>query len=583
MADSGTFGPDVLARRAMIAQQLMNMGMDTSPIRSWTQGAARLAQALTGGMLARQDLEQQQDAYKGLAGMLGNGLPASPAMPPQQAGLPAPQATAAINPTTSPMGDLSIPRGLRNNNPLNIEAGSFTQGQPGYTGSDGRFAKFASLDQGLGAANALLDTYQNKYGLNTVRGIVSRWAPAGDGNNVDAYAADVAGKLGVHPDQPLTPEQRQPLIAAMAQHETGQPLPQGQPAPQAAPVANPIAPQGDMRARVQAMLDSPNPYVQRMGAQLAQQLVQQQMQPPEFKQVGQNLMGQPQFGWVNPYQQSVTTVAPTGAGGGQQAFGGTLDESKPIYNQLPKAQQSIVDSMLEGKQPIPSSFALKTPYWNTLLAAANERSQAMTGEPFDGTIWQQRLVTRKDFASGPAAKNVTSLNTVIGHLGDLQKRADALNNTRFPWVNAAINYGEQQVGDPRYNEFDLARNAVADELGRVFRQSGMSDSETRQWKDNLSNSQSPEQLKGSISTAISLMESRLHALEEQRRRGMSTSQQLPSILDQKSLDTLARVKAWANGEQLAPQQQPQQPQQPAPSAAPQQGGGLPQGWSVQVH
>jgi hypothetical protein len=32
------------------------------------------------------------------------------------------------------------PRGIRNNNPLNIEAGDFTKGQPGFTGSDGRFA-----------------------------------------------------------------------------------------------------------------------------------------------------------------------------------------------------------------------------------------------------------------------------------------------------------------------------------------------------------------------------------------------------------------------------------------------------------
>jgi hypothetical protein len=121
-----------------------------------------------------------------------------------------------------------MPRGFRNNNPLNIEAGDFTRGQPGFTGSDGRFAQFASMDQGLAAANGLLDTYQNKHGLNTVGGIIARWAPAGE-NDPRGYAASVAGRLGVSPDQPLTPEQRPALIAAMAQFENGRPLPGGQP------------------------------------------------------------------------------------------------------------------------------------------------------------------------------------------------------------------------------------------------------------------------------------------------------------------------------------------------------------------
>jgi hypothetical protein len=56
----------------------------------------------------------------------------------------------------------ALPRGIRNNNPLNIEAGAFTQGQPGFSGSDGRFARFAEPQQGVDAASKLLDTYQNE-------------------------------------------------------------------------------------------------------------------------------------------------------------------------------------------------------------------------------------------------------------------------------------------------------------------------------------------------------------------------------------------------------------------------------------
>ena len=160
----------------------------------------------------RDAYEQQATQRAGMAmlSMLPGGHQAAqqPSSAPSMV-LPAPPASPA-----------SAPRGIRNNNPLNIEAGSFTQGLPGYAGSDGRFARFDQPQQGIDAASKLLDTYQSKYGLNTVRGIVNRWAPPGE-NDSGAYVASVAGRLGVDPDQPLTPAQRQPLIMAMGQFENG--------------------------------------------------------------------------------------------------------------------------------------------------------------------------------------------------------------------------------------------------------------------------------------------------------------------------------------------------------------------------
>ena len=52
--------------------------------------------------------------------------------------------------------DASAPRGIRNNNPLNIEDGDFARSQPGYVGSDGRFAQFQTPQHGVAAADSLL-------------------------------------------------------------------------------------------------------------------------------------------------------------------------------------------------------------------------------------------------------------------------------------------------------------------------------------------------------------------------------------------------------------------------------------------
>lgn len=228
------------------AKALMT-GSGQQPVKHWTQGLSNVVNALVGGDLDYRAALAEKHGIQDFASKQKTDIPAqnypvapvgTAAPPPFPAPLPGQtsfsEGTAFDSPKTA---DASLPRGIRNNNPLNIEAGDFTKSQPGFTGSDGRFAKFEKPEQGVAAANALLDSYE-KRGLNTVAGIVGRWAPASDGNNVSAYAANVAKQLGVDPDQPLPPEMRSKLIAAMGQHENGRPIQvAGAVAPSAAPIA----------------------------------------------------------------------------------------------------------------------------------------------------------------------------------------------------------------------------------------------------------------------------------------------------------------------------------------------------------
>lgn len=117
------------------------------------------------------------------------------------------------------------PRGIRNNNPGNIEDGDFARSIPGYKGSDGRFAVYETPDDGLAAHATLLGSYGRK-GLNTVEGVVGRWAPSSE-NDTGAYAQFVSKKLGVDPRAPLDmndPKVLSTMAAAMAEHENGQPV-----------------------------------------------------------------------------------------------------------------------------------------------------------------------------------------------------------------------------------------------------------------------------------------------------------------------------------------------------------------------
>ncbi|WP_171994670.1 hypothetical protein [Klebsiella pneumoniae] len=114
------------------------------------------------------------------------------------------------------------PRGLRNNNPGNLEASS-SNPWIGQTGSDGRFAKFETPEHGIRALGRNLISYQRQ-GIDTVGEIINRWAPPSDNNDTAAYIKAVCAQLGVTANQPLdasNPDTLQALCAAIIKHENG--------------------------------------------------------------------------------------------------------------------------------------------------------------------------------------------------------------------------------------------------------------------------------------------------------------------------------------------------------------------------
>ncbi|MCV6589738.1 MAG: hypothetical protein OIF57_11980 [Marinobacterium sp.] len=87
---------------------------------------------------------------------------------------------------------------------------------------DPRFIVFSAPEYGVRAIARIIKTYERKYGINTVRGLVNRWAPPSE-NNSDAYAQHVAQLLGVNPDMQLTlTDHLQLIVKAIIHHENGQ-------------------------------------------------------------------------------------------------------------------------------------------------------------------------------------------------------------------------------------------------------------------------------------------------------------------------------------------------------------------------
>lgn len=116
-----------------------------------------------------------------------------------------------------------IPRGLRNNNPLNIRIGNTWLGEREHP-TDGEFEEFASLAYGLRAAFIILRRYIRRYNLNTVRLIVERWAPRNE-NETEKYIQFVCKDTCLMPDAAIQYEDKETMckiVGAMAFVECGQ-------------------------------------------------------------------------------------------------------------------------------------------------------------------------------------------------------------------------------------------------------------------------------------------------------------------------------------------------------------------------
>ena len=113
---------------------------------------------------------------------------------------------------------------LKINNPGNIRPGAkLWEGEvrPSYhTEGNGSFAVFKTMDYGVRAQAKILLTYQNKYGLNTIRKIINRYAPPQDKNDTTSYVLSVAKQTGINPDTIIDLNNAKTLAAILkAQHK----------------------------------------------------------------------------------------------------------------------------------------------------------------------------------------------------------------------------------------------------------------------------------------------------------------------------------------------------------------------------
>ena len=114
-------------------------------------------------------------------------------------------------------------RGLRNCNPGNIR-----QSRSNFKGEvrpsrDSAFKQFESMAYGYRAMFVLLNSYHKRYGLTTIREMISRWAPPSE-NFTEGYIRFVSERSGISADAQVDSRSERdmvPIVAAMSEIENG--------------------------------------------------------------------------------------------------------------------------------------------------------------------------------------------------------------------------------------------------------------------------------------------------------------------------------------------------------------------------
>ena len=119
--------------------------------------------------------------------------------------------------------NMKLPRGLRLCNPGNIRInGDLFQGEV-RPSKDKSFKQFTTMAYGYRAMFKILSNYFKNYKLDTIRKMITRWAPQKE-NHTEAYIKAVSDYAGIPADDPINVNDREQMIrivAGMSRVENG--------------------------------------------------------------------------------------------------------------------------------------------------------------------------------------------------------------------------------------------------------------------------------------------------------------------------------------------------------------------------
>jgi hypothetical protein len=236
--------------------------------------------------------------------------------------------------------------------------------------------------------------------------------------------------------------------------------------------------------------------------------------------------------------------------------GGGVDRSEMPINYDPKTGRDE-GYIAQVKKESPEDYALMmsalqgniSGTQRNMTYAIKMATRAELG--FDQHEYKRRADAYQQWysANGKGEKASGSLNqaaihavTTANSIMKLHNYGGALTPLNMPANAIGAAFGKVTTG-PLDQDF----HALANELSAIWKQGTNSDTEIRHWEKNFPVNGSIQQQKAALAEAMTLMEGGLQRLEEQRRKELGPiADTLPPVANQRTLEQIAKLKAWAN-------------------------------------
>lgn len=155
---------------------------------------------------------------------------------------------------------------------------------------------------------------------------------------------------------------------------------------------------------------------------------------------------------------------------------------------------------------------------NTIYVSGQRAMQGGMAGPTSASVTIP-AASLKYFTSGPGGQTLTNFRTATDHAGLLLNLGNALDSGDYPAINAAKQAWETATGAAAPSNFQLVREALADEVSKGF--AGQpSVAGSAGMRDRILKAPSMDQLEGIAQTVAGLMQSKVNELGVQHRDAM---------------------------------------------------------------
>jgi len=286
-----------------------------------------------------------------------------------------------------------------------------------------------------------------------------------------------------------------------------------------------------------AMMNAATNARNSQNNQMLQALQMRRSMLPTWGVTGQNMYGQPNYGWIQPLNQSIngqsTNSGASGAGGSTNGLEGALTQiqsarangaTKDQLLQLtPPGIRDDVSAMV-GYQAIPANLSRSGPMRNALLQYAHSVDPTFNEAAIPGVVdYNKKLADTSVTASAGGQRQ--ALQTLVQQLYDTTNDAIALHNKPGP----NIPFGQQvaQLGNAGSNTYpergalvkrlDNDAAIAAGEVGKLsYGSTGGGEQERDASRARWNASSTPGAFAGAAQSDLDILNNRWTALKNQR-------------------------------------------------------------------